>query len=225
MISLSAQRPLFLPDFYFFYRIFASDIFLLADHLRFRKQSAIVRTKIISKITPYYLTVPVKHNKIYPHPPLKEVKLFSDNFWRERHLKTIKSIYQKFPYFEEYFDSLQLIYNRQHFYLLDFLLDLIKWHTDLLFPEKKIILSSEVKINDLEDLRGWIRQLEWPTLLYYEHEINYYHTNLAEFRKTPIFIKEKQLMKLPSEYQPELTFLILLFLKGPESKLFFDYSR
>jgi hypothetical protein len=222
MISLSAQRPHFLPDFHFFYRIFASDIFLLADHLRFRKQSPMVRTKITSNIPPHYLTVPIRHDQTYPHPQLKEIKLFSDKFWRERHLKTLKSICQKSPYFEEYFESLQSIYNRQHQYLLDFLLDLIKWQTDLLFTEKKIILSSEAKINDLEDLKGWIRHFEWPTLLYYEDEINYYQTNFAEFRKEPIFFSEKQLIKIPSEYQPEQTFLILLFLKGPESILYFE---
>lgn len=222
MPSLSAQRPHFLPDFYFFYRIFASDVFLLADHLRFRKQSAMVRTKITSNRPLLYLTVPVKHNKTFPHQPLKEVKLFSDNFWRQQHLKTFKSIYHKSSYFEEYFESLLSIYNRQHGYLLDFLIDLINWQMKLLFLEKKIVLASEVKINNMEDLKAWIRQFECPTLLYDQAESNYYQLNFEEFRKEPIMIKQKQLMKLPSEYQPELTFLKLLFLKGPESKFYFD---
>jgi hypothetical protein len=121
-MQIAAQQPFYLPDFYYFSKIFRSDIFLIADHLRFRKQSPIVRTRLDNG---KYLTIPVSHQGLPAQPALRKVQLVSDDHWKIVHLRTIRSLYQKLPYFEHYFPELEEIFNRRHQYLSHFLIDLI----------------------------------------------------------------------------------------------------
>ena len=98
MTLIAAQQPYYLPDFNFFSKINKSDVFLLANHLKFRKQSEICRVLLEKKIHKKILSVPVVHSN-NPHPYIYQVKICNAKNWRATHLRTMESKFRNYPYF------------------------------------------------------------------------------------------------------------------------------
>ena len=72
------------------------------------------------------LTIPViggRDQKL----PIKDVKIAYDSPWHLKHYKAITSSYQRAPYFEYYQEDLKLIYNSNHVFLVDFLMEGHYW--------------------------------------------------------------------------------------------------
>ena len=215
---IAAQQPYFLPNFYFFYKMSRSRVFLLADHLKFRKQSPMVRARISPGQPPTYLTVPVQHGS-NPHPPINTVRLVEDIGWKRRHLRTIKSRWGALPYFEYYFPALEEIYQQNYRFLGEFLLALLRWHIALLFPEQKIEVASERGIQNESDLTQWVDSQPHPVFLIFPEEREYY---ALHFPGIPVEVVEiPHHLSFPEAYTPDMALLALLFQKGPETALYF----
>ncbi|UCF64593.1 MAG: WbqC family protein [bacterium] len=215
-VKIAAQQPNFLPDFNYFYKTFCSDIFFIADFLRFRKQSPIVR----ANFSDFYLTVPVKHHKINPHPPLSNVKMVDQKLWRQNHLRSLKSRYSSLPFFEHYFPELENIYNRQVDSLNAFLWDLFSWHLKMLFPSKLVYRCSDEDIHNLRDLKDWIQQYQKISWIIYPQEQSYYRDHFPGIPCRVLSFKRNSLLPFP--YAPDMPLLLLLFLKGPETGSLFQ---
>jgi hypothetical protein len=222
MLRVAAQQPYFLADYYYFQKIFLSDIFFIADFLLYRKQSAVSRTRLTDEYRPEYLTIPVHHPAGNPHPRIDRVKMVLPEQWVEHHLKTMKSLFRSYPFFEYYFPELEGIYHQNYQLLHQFLNELIRWMVKLLFPGKKLVIASEEKLSDLESLRNWLKTLPDFHLLIHSHEDEYYQEHFSEFRL--LSLSQKQPSPFPAGYSPEKSLLILLFLEGPETIRFFQQS-
>jgi hypothetical protein len=214
-MKIAAQQPYFLPDFSYFSKMFRSDIFLIADHLRFRKQSPIVRIRLDNG---KYLTVPVFHKGLPAQPALQKVKLLPDKHWKIVHLRTISSLYQKLPYFEHYFPELEEIFNRRHQYLSLFLIDLIQWHAVHLGLQDKIHLASRMNISSQAELRKWFNNQKDPVLLVHSEETEYYRREFPQSRLIEIIPANTQYF--PGKYHPHFPLFMLFFLYGPEARMF-----
>jgi len=137
-VKIGAQRPHYLPDFYYFYKIFCSDNFLISDFLGFRKQSPIVR----ADFGDFFLTIPVLHHQGHPHPPINELKMVNQKIWRDKHLKTLKTRFNVLPYFEHYYPDLVDIFSRNQKSLNQFLQDIIIWQLKFILPDKNVLRSG-----------------------------------------------------------------------------------
>ena len=212
---IAAQQPYYLPDFYYFYKISCCDFFLIADHLHFRKQSPMVRTQLPDG---NYLTVPVSHQGSSPHPVIKKVGLISDSRWKLNHLRTIRSLYQKLPYFEHYFPELEEIYNRDHQYLSHFLTEVIHWQAVHLGLQDKLNVASQLNITNQVELKWWLERQEDPSWFIHPEEVDYYRREFPDisFRIT----KLSENMTFPDDYHPRLPMLLLFFLRGPEARIY-----
>jgi hypothetical protein len=219
MLQLAAQQPFFLADFYFFQKIFLSDIFIISDFLLYRKQSAMVRTRLSADYLPRYLTIPVSHRAGHSSPPIFQVKVLPQGRWVGQHLKTLKSLYRRYPYFEYYFPELEEIYCRKYVYLHHFLIDLIRWQLALLFPQKKIVVASEENLNNLDLFFSWLNNLPTFRFLVYPNEVDYYQKRFSSFQT--IAIEQSIHWDWPAGYIPQESLLILLFLEGPDTVRFF----
>jgi len=218
MTKIGAQQPYFLPDFRYFYKIYLSDYFLIADHLLFRKQSPIVRTRLNAQSADKYLTIPVQH-QANPHPPLYRVQIQEDGKWRRKHLRTIQSLYGNTPYFEHYFPQLEMIYQMRTNRLTDFLIEIIHWQVKLLFPTRSITTASQQHIHSITDLHRWISRQHDPHLMVYPKEEEYYQIHFPEFPREKI--KFTHPISFPDDYAPDLPLLFLLFTRGPEAIFYF----
>ncbi len=214
MITIGAQQPYFLPDFYYFYKIARSEMFIVADFLKFRKQSPIVRTKISAD---HYLTIPVIHQK-NPHPLIKNIEMAQTEDWQRIHLRTLESNFHKYPYFEYYFPELVSLYERSGNQLNKFLKSLLHWQMKLLFSDKNVIFASAEGIENLAHLKSRLEKIEFPTFLHYPEEKNYYHKHFPEIPLQKIQVPSD--IDFPADYHPSLSLILLLFLNGPETILY-----
>ena len=214
--KIAAQQPYFLPDFHYFYKIVSSDIYCIADFLRFRKQSPVVRANLIDT----YLTVPVKHHKSDPQPSITQIRLAGPYLWRQKHLRTLQSRYSSLPFFEYYYPDLAQIYSRRHEVLNTFLWEILCWHMKMLLPSRKIYRCSDEGIDSLQSLMGWFQKFEKVSWLIYPQEKEYYKTHFTEIPLQEISYERNSLFPYP--YVPEMPLLVLLFLRGPETVNYFQ---
>jgi len=215
-LNVAAQQPHYLPDFFYFYKIFCSDKFLISDFLGFRKQSPIVR----ADFGDFLLTVPVHHHETNPHPPITKVKMLDHKLWRDKHLKTLRSRFSSLPFFEHYYPDLVEIFHQDEKWLYQFLVDIILWQLNLILPEKDVRVCSQTGIKNLESLRVWLQQFADFRWLIYPQEEMYYKDQfpLAKLVELSIIGSDK----FPPSYRPSMPLLVLLFLKGPETIVYFN---
>lgn len=214
MMKIAAQQPYFLPDFFFFYKIFLSDVFVIADFLLFRKQSPIGRTHLNENFDPKYLTIPITHPADHRPLPIYQQKISHAEPWKSHHLQTIKSLYGKYPYFEYFYPDLQEIYYRDHIYLHKFLVDLIEWLNKILLPGKKVVIASKENLLDISTFKKWLEKFPEPHFLIYPHELGYYQQHFPRYKIIDTNPITK--MNFPAGYHPDQMLLILLFLEGPD---------
>ena len=215
-LKIAAQRPHYLPDFFYFYKIFYSDKFLISDFLGFRKQSPIVRADFGDIL----LTIPVQHQKSNPHPPITKVKMLDQKFWRNKHLKTLTSRFSSLPFFEHYYQELVNIFLQDGKVLNQFLLDIILWQLHLVLPGKDVQICSRTGIMNLQDLRIWLGQFadfQWIT---YPNETFYYRNHFPKAKLVELPKVGSQ--TFPPSYRPSMPLLVLFFLLGPETIMYFS---
>lgn len=222
-IKIAAQQPFYLPDFYFFYKISQADIFIIADFLKYRKQSAMSRASLGKGFKPGYLSVPVQHQGNTFLLPSAKVKLIDKKKWASRHLRTISSLCHHYPFFEYFFPDLETIYLNNHIYWGDFLTDLILWQTNIIFPAKKIHVASREKIFSIDELKHWINQ-KFPEygMYYYSHEYPYYERHFKD--SMLIKLNDQIRIHFPLDYEPFMPVIMLLFMVGPDIVLYFSHS-
>lgn len=120
------MQPTYLPWMGYFDLMDQADIFVFLDSVQFNKGSWQQRNRIKGQGQILWLTVPVL-SKGQRGQQIYEVKIDpTANFWKS-HLKTIKQLYGKAPYFENYFDEMASILCKQHTLLADLNVELIRW--------------------------------------------------------------------------------------------------
>jgi hypothetical protein len=92
----------------------------------FTKMSFKNRMVIATAQGALHLSIPVIGGRDQKSP-IKEIKIAYDSPWNQHHYKAICSSYQRAPYFEYYQEDLKLIYNSNHVFLVDFLMESHYW--------------------------------------------------------------------------------------------------
>ena len=103
---LSIHQPAYLPWLGLLDKIAHAEIYIFLDTVQFEKNSFINRNKIKTSQGPQWLTIPVKM-KGHISSKLIDMLIDDDQPWRSKHLKSIKSNYQKSPYFIKNFPKLE----------------------------------------------------------------------------------------------------------------------
>jgi len=218
-LKIAAQQPYFFPDYFYFNKIYQSDIFIIADFLKFRKQSAMVRTRLQADDPPKYLTVPVEHPAKAPQPPLYRMKLNTEENWRRKHLRTLESIFAGYPFFEHYFPFIEEIYQRKLDSLADFCIELLHPLLQHLMPDKKIVIASKIDVFSLDSLKNWLKTLKGYCFLVDPAEKLFYQKHFAGSEQLDVTVSKT--LEFPGTYHPIVSILALLFIKGPETVLYF----
>jgi len=92
----------------------------------FTKMSFKNRMVIVTSQGPLLLTIPIVGGRDQK-TPLKDILIAYDSPWSAQHYKSIKTNYNRSPYFEYYEQSLQDLYVQKPEKLVDFLLLCSKW--------------------------------------------------------------------------------------------------
>ena len=138
------MQPNYLPWAGFFNLIYNSDFFVFLDDVQFSKNSFGNRNQYLTKSGSAYITLPVRKLKL--EQTYRDTFVVEESKWRKKHLSTIKSVYAKHPYFNEFFPKLEMIItNTNYKNLADIYSNLIIHICKYIGIEKNFVFSSELK--------------------------------------------------------------------------------
>jgi hypothetical protein len=147
MRIISIHQPNYIPWLGYFYKIWASDIFILHDNVEFSKQSLTKRVYIreaIRSVEKKYLSVPLAKHSDYAK--IKDIKICFQHSWQKKHINKIYNTYHRAPYFEHHNASIREVIASAHDfeYLATFNQALIREILKILDINTLLFQSSEL---------------------------------------------------------------------------------
>jgi len=100
---VSIHQPNYLPWLGYFYKIYASDVFVFHDAVAFSKSSYTKRSRIRkakSSVETTWLSVPVKAQPT--GSPISEILINNSARWYEQHWRKIENTYSGAPFFNDH---------------------------------------------------------------------------------------------------------------------------
>ncbi len=148
-MTISIHQPNYLPWIGYFYKIWASDIFILHDNVEYTKHSFTKRVfirKYPSTSEQDYLIVPLKRHSDFAL--ISDLKICHEQNWQQKQINKIYYVYHKAPLFNDYFPTIEqsILSSRDLTYLAEYNKNLIFDILSLLGIDRKIELSTELPI-------------------------------------------------------------------------------
>lgn len=140
---VSIHQPNFMPWLGFFHKLSQADVFILLDNVPFTKNGFQNRVKIKSSQGEQWLTVPVLTKGCFGQ--LTYDVLINNNIrWRKSHLATLRTNYQRAPYYKDIIALLEPLYNEVTTNLTTFNQVLLKAILHYLKLPTKLVLASSL---------------------------------------------------------------------------------
>ncbi len=137
-------QPGYLPWIGFFEQIYRADVYVIFDDAQYTKFDWRNRNRIKSPTgDARYITVPVHASNT--STVIRDVRIAYDRDWIWKHLNTLRTYYEKAPYFTEVYERIRQIITSEFQFLVDLDVALIYEFMDILGLEAECIFSSELK--------------------------------------------------------------------------------
>jgi hypothetical protein len=105
---LSGHQPVYLPGIILFNKIALSDAFMFVGHCQYTQKSWQTRNRIRLADGEYWLSVPVKKSGRFGQS-INDTEI-SHEYWKKKHLGSIRQAYAKRPYFNQYYPELEALF-------------------------------------------------------------------------------------------------------------------
>jgi hypothetical protein len=138
---VAVHQPQYMPWLGYFDKIARADRFVMLDTVQYKKNEFQNRNKIKTAQDWQWLTVPVKYK--FPMT-IDQVPINNDTNWRHKHMQALISNYAKTPYFSNYRESLQKIFDTEWNHL-----------TDINRASINLILQTFNITTPIEDAKTW----------------------------------------------------------------------
>jgi len=143
----SIHQPNYIPYLGYFYKIAASDVFVILDTVQYpRGKNFSARNRIKTPQGECFLTIPVK----IPEGKQGKVKYTEINFldgkWKDKHFKTVEMNYKRAPYFNEIINIYSEVLHRNDKFV-ELNIDLIMEFSNYLAIKTKCLRLSQL-LND-----------------------------------------------------------------------------
>jgi len=143
MTIVSIRQPGYLPYMGFFKKIQSSDVFVFLDDVQYVRGEWENRNKIRTSEGSMWLTVPITHKF---GEKLNDVKIDNQQNWCKKHQTAIKLNYGKAPFFDKYWNEVEIILTKKWNKLIDLNMTLIDYFISELGIKTKLVKSSDLKI-------------------------------------------------------------------------------
>jgi WbqC-like protein family len=146
---VAIHQPNYLPWPGYFYKIFASDVFVFHDNVEHSKRYPTRRTCIRAgehSDTANWLTVPLRKSSDFS--PIKDLLIDHRQPWQNFHLRKLRQTYRHAPFFDRYFPLLEewLESNLSCDYLADLNIELVLRLSGILGIRNTFCRSSDLPV-------------------------------------------------------------------------------
>ncbi|GAX62907.1 hypothetical protein SCALIN_C45_0065 [Candidatus Scalindua japonica] len=150
-MKIAIHQPEFLPWLGFFYKMILADLYVVFDHVQFKKRYFENRNKIVFQSgDTSWINVPVKTKGKYTQS-INEVEIDNDQKWKSKMLTKIQHCYRSAPYFEEYYhDFVSLLDDREYDKLIDLNMEIINFIRKKLDITVPMLFSSSMDVGSSE---------------------------------------------------------------------------
>lgn len=187
---ISAHQPAFFPWLGYLHRIAISKKFVILDNVQFEKNSFINRNIISNKSSKSFqwLTVPVLIKGHFSNT-IKDIKINNSSNWKKKHLKTLLHEYKNYSNFENNYQDIQRIYNKNHIFLIDLNMELLFFLLKTFSINTEIYMQSDLNLNNKgnELINSICKHFNFENFLFGIQGKNYINNNFYKKEKIKIF--------------------------------------
>jgi len=146
-MKIAIHQPEFMPWLGFFHKMALADLYVVFDHVQFKKRYFENRNMIVSpKREIFYICTPVITKGRYKQA-IKAVEIDNSQDWKNVLLNKLKHFYAKAPYFEVYYSKLSSLFkSKEHTSLMDFNMDMINFFRKQLGISTQLLFSSNMNV-------------------------------------------------------------------------------
>jgi hypothetical protein len=156
-VLVSVHQPNFMPWLKLLDKILGSDVYVAYDTVQYTRSEYHGRQKIKREGRGDWLSVPLASSPGGPQL-IQDVRIDSSQPFRARHLRLLRLAYGRAPYFDELYPLVEDVYGRDHEWLADLNLDLIRTLCDYLGSPVRIVRASSIE-RDLPPGRDGTRRI------------------------------------------------------------------
>lgn len=215
-ITVSIHQPGYLPWLGFFKKISSSDIFVFLDDVKFVRKQWQSRNKIRTNQGSQWLSVPAKNGMI---KNLNDVKIDHNTEWGLNHKKDIQFNYKKSPFFQNYWNFFDELYDEKFEKLIDLNLKIILYLMKVLKIDTKVILSSELNIKKTKSDRILAICKKLDADIYLSGAMGVDYLNINDFSENNIKVEFQNFQhpiykQIYEPFIPNMASIDLLFNEG-----------
>ena len=217
---IAVHQPNYLPWPGYFHKMLSCDLFVIQDDVLHSKRAITNKNKIKAPEGFRLLSVPLANKEVL----IKDISLYNDKSWYQKHWQSLMSCYSRSPYWKEYKDLFKPVFTDPGTKLAELNLRLILIIRELLQINTPLVRSSDIP--DIDGKRGSkliniCRHFGAGTYLSgtgakaYNDETEYAKNNIRlvyQSYTNPVY------PQLWDAFIPDLSVVDLLFNCGPESK-------
>ena len=216
-------QPSYIPWRGFFHLIQKSDCFVFYDDVQYDKHSFRNRNRVKTANGTVWLTIPVSsRGNVVNATPIRDIRINWETNWNRKHWMTLRQSYGKAPFFDRYAGLVEEFYSRRPESLCDFTIDFTIALAKELGLERRFVRSSELGIPGYRTERlirickavGADHYISGPSAqVYLKEDVMRDAGVTLEWMKYDYSEYEQ----LHPPYDPQVTILDLLFMKGPDA--------
>lgn len=225
-------QPSYIPWRGFFDLIHDADVFVFYDDVQYDKHGWRNRNRIKTAQGSQWLTIPVNaKGNVSEGTLLKDTRISWTQDWSKKHLGSIRQSYGKAPFFKDFFPLVESFYASRRELLVDLTIEsTIALARALGIEHTRFVRSSELGVDGGKTERlvrimqhvGATRYISGPSARDYIDPDVFAQGGVRLEYKVYGYPEYEQ---LHPPYDPQVTILDLLFMKGPEAPAFIWGSR
>jgi len=220
-ITLTAHQPNYLPWLGLFHKIHLANLYCVFDVAQYARKEFVNRNKIKTDTGSLWLSVPV-HSKDHFQKRICDIEIVQSG-WQQKHLRSISLAYAKAQYRDLYFDQLEAILLKNHRFLADLNIDILRACLNWLGIEIKIVRASDYSFQGHKSDLVLDMCVQLGACDYIFGAQGQTYADVAAFEQAGIRVyfqdyKHPVYKQCHGEFTPYLSVLDLLMNEGPNSR-------
>ncbi len=218
------SQPSYIPWRGFFHQVQKADVFVFFDDVQYTKKSWRSRNRIKGPKGAEWLTIPVHSSGVMANKtPIDRIAVNWDRPWNISHRDKLHRYYNSAPYYHEYTDLLDRLYQEQPKLLADFTIEFtVSLARALGISHTKFVRSSDLKSEGegTERVLSIIRQVEGTHFVNGPTARAYTDEQLLQDAGITLEYMEydyPEYTQLYPPFDPQVSILDLLFMVGAEA--------